>query len=137
MLDIAGVPAAAWPAAIDGVSLRSVLLGGNPSGFANKTLYWEFCTAVHPPLEPRKGAGWGHAVRRGPWKAVSFFADQALRLYNLESDVYEVHDVAASHPDIVAELAAYAKAAHVDSAAFPVDNSSPSCEREEREREPR
>jgi arylsulfatase A len=126
LLDLAGVPPALWPQRIDGVSLAPLMRGGPAAPYANRTLYWEFCTAVHPPLEPRAGAGWGHAVRRGPWKAVSFFADQPLRLYNLTEDVYEVHDRAAEFPDVVAELAAFAAAAHVDSADFPVANCKPS-----------
>ena len=126
VLELAGVPRASWPAGIDGISFAPLLLGGDPAPYANKSLYWEFCTAVHPPLEPRSGPGWGHALRRGPWKIVSFFADQPVRLYNLDEDVYEVHDLAAQHPDIVTELTALAKAAHVDSADFPVAGCTPS-----------
>ena len=125
LLDLAGVPPAAWPQRIDGVSFAAAALGSGPPP-SGGVLYFEFCTAVHPPLEPRAGPGWGHAVRLGDWKAVSFFADQPLRLYNLSADIYEVHDLAGAHPDVVAQLAAIAKAQHVDSADFPVDNCTPS-----------
>ena len=124
LLELAGVPPAGWPQGIDGVSFAAAALGG--AAPATSVLYWEFCTAVHPPLEPRKGAGWGHAVRLGDWKAVSFFVDQPLRLYNLSADIYEVNDVASAHPAVVAQLTAIAKAQHVDSPDFPVDNCSPS-----------
>ena len=101
--------------------VQNVLLDPvTPSG--NKTLYWEFCTATHPPLEPRSGVGWGHAVRMGQWKAVSFFVDQPLRLYDLSTDIYEVHDLAAQYPDIVSKMEAIAEASHVDSPDFPVQN---------------
>ena len=77
---------------------------------------------MHPPLEPVQGVGWGHAVRNGTWKLVSFFVDQAPRLYDLASDIYEVHNVANANPDVVAAMEAFAKAAHVDSPIFPVAN---------------
>ena len=68
----------------------------------------------------------GHAVRWGNWKAVSFFIDQPLRLYNLTSDVYEVHDVSAAFPDVMANITAFATSAHVNSTDFPILNCTPS-----------
>jgi len=125
ILDLAGVPQADWPQDIDGVSFKDVLLSGGGNS-DSKMLYWEFCTGTHPPLEPRSGVGWGHAVRMGKWKAVSFFEDQALRLYDLTTDIYEVHDVSADYPDVVKQIEAFAAAAHVDSAVFPIKNCTPS-----------
>lgn len=123
-LDLAGVPKSAWLKQ-DGRSIADVLRSptGTPApGTAPHALYWEFCTGVHPPLEPEKGVGWGHAVRNGTWKLVSFFVDQAPRLYDLSADIYEVHDVAAANPDVVARMQAFAVAQHVDSAVFPVQH---------------
>ena len=121
ILELAGVPAAARLRQ-DGASFAAALASpsGVAPGAAGHPLYWEFCTAVHPPLEPRKGTGWGHAVRNDTWKLVSFFVDQAPRLYDLSADVYEVNDVAAANPAVAAALEAWAKAQHVDSAIFPV-----------------
>ena len=129
ILDLAGIPVSQWLGK-DGVSLKEVLL--SPTGEVPPTspprppAYWEFCTDVHPPLEPRSGVGWGHAARNSTWKIVSFFEDQEPRLYDLDNDVYEVNDLAAEHPDIVASLSAWAKAQHVDSEIFPVKNCVPS-----------
>ncbi len=123
ILELAGVPAADWLVG-DGRSIADVLLsptGAPPAGAPLRApLYWEFCTAVHPPLEPRTGKGWGHAVVNGTMKLVSFFEDQAPRLYDLAADVYETHDISAANAAMVAAMSAYATAQHVDSAVFPV-----------------
>ena len=83
-------------------------------------------TATHPPLEPRSGPGWGRAIINGTWKALSFFKDQPLRLYDLAADVYEVHDLAAAHPDVVQALGDWGTSQHVDQPDFPVANCLPS-----------
>ena len=123
ILDMVGVPPSQWLHQ-DGRSIKDVLLspsGQPPAGAAPASqIYIEFCTAVHPPLEPRTGKGWGFMLRNESLKIVSFFEDQAPRLYNLTEDVYEVHDIAGKHPHIVAEMLAAAKAAHRDSPTFPI-----------------
>ena len=52
---------------------------------------------------------WEHegnsAVRSGPWKLVRKHGS-AWELYAIESDRAEAHDLAAEHPDVVADLAA-------------------------------
>jgi arylsulfatase A-like enzyme len=72
--------------------------------------------------------GWGHAVRHGKWKAVSFYADEPFELYDLSVDLGETRDVAAHHADVIADLTAFAKAAHIDNPLFPVQNCSASAE---------
>ncbi len=108
--------------ATDGTDISSLLLGGTPP--PHPPLYWEFCTAARPYDAPvRKGAGWGRAVRMGDWKGVWFFygpPHNNLFLYNLATDIGETTDVAASHPDIVAQMEAFAAAAHVNSTTFPM-----------------
>ena len=41
------------------------------------TRYAEFCT----------NNSWGHAVRAGQWKAVSFAVNETFQLYDVESDI--------------------------------------------------
>jgi len=53
--------------------------------------------------------GWGHAVRMGEWKAVSFFEGSPLQLYNLTADVGEENDISSKYPDVVAKMVAIAK----------------------------
>lgn len=48
------------------------------------------------------------AVRKGPWKLIAYpppHGDGAWQLYNLESDPTETKNIAAQHPQTVAELA--------------------------------
>jgi hypothetical protein len=59
----------------------------------------------------------------GDWKGVWFFytpPHNKLFLYNLAVDIGETTDVSAENPDIVAEMEAFAKAAHVNSSTFPM-----------------
>jgi len=45
------------------------------------------------------------AIRQGPWKLV-FLADGAKELYNLETDLSETKDLAATRPEVVARMSA-------------------------------
>jgi len=75
-------------------------------------LYWEFCYK-----------GWGHAVRKGEWKAVSFELNESFELYNITSDIHEDNNVAKKYPEIVQQLTTIAKEAHTDDPNWPT-----SCE---------
>ena len=61
-------------------------------------------------------SGSAQAVRFGSWKAVRqpMFTGE-IELYDLSEDLGEEHDVAASHPDVVARAAALMEAAHTPS----------------------
>jgi arylsulfatase A-like enzyme len=81
-------------AAVDGVNLLPHLLGENARS-PHEALFWRF--------GPQK------AVRKGKWKLVDardFDAktDSGWQLYDLSEDIGEKHNVAAQHPEIVAEL---------------------------------
>jgi arylsulfatase A-like enzyme len=81
-------------AAVDGVNLLPHLLGENAS-VPHEALFWRF--------GPQK------AVRKGKWKLVDardFDAktDSGWQLYDLSEDIGEKNNVAAQHPEIVAEL---------------------------------
>lgn len=86
--------------ALDGIDLSPVLLG-QPLGPREGALYWEYPAG--------KGS---QAVRIGPWKGVRRNIrgrpDAPFELYNLEQDPAETTDVAARHPEIVAEMRAVA-----------------------------
>jgi len=121
--ELAGIAQSVLPK-IDGVSFAPTLLGQTGKQVEHPPLYWEFCTQAHPPGVTRTGVGWGHAVRNGTWKAVSFFYDQPLELYNLATDLGETTNVAAKHPSIVAAFNAFAQAAHEDNPHFPVGDKA-------------
>ena len=76
------------PRDIDGISFVPTLLG-RPQAH-HEYLYWRY-----------RGK---EAVRQGPWKAVRLKPDGRIELYDLRQDIGEQHDVAASHPEIVAQM---------------------------------
>lgn len=73
------------PETFDGVDLWPLLLGGE---LAERALFWRF---------------WGQsAVRQGPWKLLS--VGNRLRLFNLENDKEEAHDLSERYPERVQTL---------------------------------
>ena len=91
------------PAASDGISFLSTLLGEEQK--KHDYLYWEF-----PAYKGQQ------AVRMGKWKGIRkniFDGNLALELYDLESDIQEQHDVSEEHPNVVAQIDAIMKEAHV------------------------
>ena len=95
------------PGKTDGISIVPSLLGAEAAGRKQKEhefMYWEFLNQF--------------AVRKGNWKAIKprknkKEAGTVWELYNLENDISESNDLASEQVELVAELAAFAKAAHV------------------------
>jgi arylsulfatase A-like enzyme len=90
------------PSDIDGLSIAPMLLGQSEKQKQHDYLYWAFYE--------RGGA---QAARIGRWKAVQQPYHSAVRLYDLEEDIGEETDLAASQPEVVAKLTAAMKAAYV------------------------
>jgi arylsulfatase A-like enzyme len=98
------------PTNIDGVSILPTLLADDKQP-QHKYLYWEF------------SSGGQQSVRAGKWKIIRSGVDTGdppFELYDLSRDIGEQHNVAAEHPDVVAQLAQYAKEAHAPSKLFPL-----------------
>jgi arylsulfatase A-like enzyme len=89
------------PSDTDGLSIVPTLLGQTGQQKQHEYLYWLFF---------ERGAG--HAARIGSWKAVQQPYHSPLRLYNLEKDIGEQHDLAAEQPEMVAKLKAAMQAAY-------------------------
>lgn len=90
--DIAGAES---PENIDGKSFKDELFGNKQE--PHEFLYWEF-----PSYKGQQ------AVRLGKWKGIRkdiFDGNLEIELYNIESDVLEQNNLAASHPDIVKQIA--------------------------------
>jgi arylsulfatase A-like enzyme len=104
----AALTGAQAPAGLDGVSVVPALLGKGAIA-RRDPLYWEF-----------HERGTQQSVRMGDWKAVRLGMKKPLELYDLKHDPGESHDVAASHPDIVAKIESYLRGARTDSPDFPV-----------------
>ncbi|MCC6173957.1 MAG: sulfatase-like hydrolase/transferase [Chloroflexi bacterium] len=86
----------------DGQDILPMLADGAPSPHANEDVFWEI--------------GVQTAVRRGPWKLVlnGLLIDDLpqrdpVHLSNLETDLGERHNLAAEHPELVADMRAAAE----------------------------
>ena len=73
---------------VQGKNLLPLLRGVESAG--HDTLFWEHYGA--------------RAVRAGHWKIVAYDGEAPWELYDMETDRSELHDLAATHPDRVAEL---------------------------------
>lgn len=88
---------------LDGLSLVPVLKG--MGALQDRDMFWHFPGYL--------GAGKHHwrttpaaAIRRGDWKLITFFEDGRRELYNLKEDPGQKHDLVASEPERMAEMAA-------------------------------
>lgn len=93
LADLAGI---ACPPT-DGISYLPTLVGDEVKQKEHEYLYWEY-------PDPHIGL---KAVRWGKWKGIISDirkGNMAMELYDLDSDLQELHDVASQHPDIVEKL---------------------------------
>jgi arylsulfatase A-like enzyme len=101
------------PEGIDGISMLPTLLGKPGEQREHEYLYWEF-----------HEQGKRQAVRMGDWKGirqnVAKNPNGPIELYNLKNDIGEKDNVAARHPEIVAKIEAYMKAARMPSEHWPL-----------------
>lgn len=105
---IAGEPI---PKKTDGISFLPTL-EGKENQKKHDFLYWEF---------PARGGE--QAVRMGKWKGVRLNVDrgfdQPIELYDLSVDIGETNNVAAQHPEIVAQISEIMRQEHTLSPLFP------------------
>jgi arylsulfatase A-like enzyme len=121
--EVAGIPVAGIPVAglavekeVDGISMLPTLMGEEGQQ-EHEYLYWEF-----------HERGGRVAVRKGDWKAVRYDVlenpDEPLELYNLAEDIGEENNVAAQHPEIVAEMETIIQQARTPSDIFAFSSST-------------
>jgi arylsulfatase A-like enzyme len=103
--ELAGVKA---PEGIDGLSVVPTLLG-NSGQKSHAYLYWEF-----------HERGSKQALRFGDWKAVRLQPGGPIELYDVKADVGERQNVAAKHPDVVAQAEGYLRRARTESENWPL-----------------
>ncbi|QDT70273.1 Arylsulfatase [Planctomycetes bacterium MalM25] len=110
---LADAAGADTPAGIDGVSLAPTLWGDPADQAEHAGIYFEFTE--------KRGR---RSIRRGDWKAVQYDVStnnpKPIELYDLANDLGEENDLAAEHPEIVAELQAAMDAAHTRSEGSPL-----------------
>lgn len=99
------------PAEIDGISFLPTLLGQASEQKKHEYLYWEF-----------HERGGRLAVRKDKWKAVKYDVlekpDAPLELYDLSVDLGEENNIAAQHPEVVAEMKRIMEQARTPSEVF-------------------
>ena len=101
--ELAGAQA---PTGLDGVSVAAALTGA--AKIDHPPLYWEF-----------HEGGYFRAARMGDWKAVSPGPDEPTQLYKFPEDIGEANNIAADHPDIVAQVDAFMASARTPSEHWP------------------
>lgn len=100
---------AAPPEGLDGLSLVPTLTGEGEQA-QHDFLYWEF----------HEGDASKQAVRMGRWKAVRLSPSAPLELYDLSADPGETADVAADHPNVLAEIRDYLAGARTENEYWPL-----------------
>lgn len=100
LADVAGRPDLV-PKDVDGLSLVPSLAGQPERQARHDYLYWAFYER-----------GGGQAVRMKNWKAIEQPLNSAVRLYDLAADIGEEHDLAADHPEVVADARRAMRAAY-------------------------
>lgn len=116
---VAELTGAKAPPDIDGISILPTLVGEAATGHPQKQhefLYWEI--------------GGSAAIRQGNWRAVRAKAASPWQLFDLSTDPSESKDLAATHPEMVAKLAALATQAHAPA----VEGTFTRTDRHERDR---
>ena len=100
------------PDDIDGMDISEILLGKATSSsrkiINNRFLYWEFYER-----------GFQQAVRWKNWKAVKLKWNEPIELYDLSRDISESRNIAAIHPEVVAQFEFYLKNCRIPSEEFP------------------
>jgi arylsulfatase A-like enzyme len=79
----------------DGVSLIPLITSGN---IAERHLFW------HYPHYSNQGGDPGSAIRLGDFKLIDDFETGKQELYNLKTDISELHDISSANPEKTKEL---------------------------------
>jgi arylsulfatase A-like enzyme len=91
--------------ALDGVSILPLLQSGGKGTLPREALYWHFPGYLQ--ADESRGT-WrttpAGAIRSGDFKLLEFFEDQHVELYNLQDDLSQQHDLAATMPEKADEL---------------------------------
>jgi len=97
------------PAGIDSISVVPTLTGHQDQQPEHEFLYWEF----------HEGGFRQAALYRGRWKGIrTGRPDAPVQLFDTDTDVAEVHDVAKQHPEIAATIGTWLKSARSENPAW-------------------
>ncbi len=94
---------------LDGKSILPILTGEEI--WKERPLFWHFPIYLEaylkkgdPTQDPLFRTRPGSAVRQGDWKLIQYFEDNDLELYNLEEDIGEKNNLAATYPEKLNEM---------------------------------
>lgn len=108
--ELAGLPV---PADTEGISFAPLLAGNEAAQKKHRSLYWEF-----------HELGGRRAIQTGDWKLVQYGLKPGSfgkpQLYQLRDDEGERDDLAAKHPERVADMLRLMDAARVPNGRFPL-----------------
>ncbi len=99
------------PPNIDGLSIVPTLLGQEDRQKRHPYLYWEWPTYN---WGKRQYTGMMQGLRQGDWKLVRHSTKEPWQLYDLSKDISETNNLAKKHLEIVKQLDALVREAHVD-----------------------
>lgn len=94
LLQLTGMPL--MPAQHTGGISIAPLLTNNT--IKRDALFW------HYPHYGNQGGSPGAAIRMGDWKLIEWYEDNNIELYNLQTDVEEMHNLAEQNPEMVSKL---------------------------------
>lgn len=112
LAELAGI---GCPENVDGLSFLPELTGKEQK--LHDYLYWEL--QLDGWSRPMPDGGFRQAVRMGNWKAVRYGIMNRTELYNLDDDLYEIHDLANERSDIVREMETLFEDARSEADGFP------------------
>ena len=104
ILELAGIEKPA-DKTLDGTCLLPVIFNG---ATPKRQLYWHFPIYLEQGNEETQDQLFrtrpGSAIRDGNWKLIQYFENGDLELYNLETDIREKHNLAATNKEKADEL---------------------------------
>jgi arylsulfatase A-like enzyme len=101
ILEMAGIKKYSTVQTVDGKSFVSMLLQKGTTS-PGRELYWHFPNNWGPA---GPGIGATSTVRKGDWKLIYFYEDSHFELYNINTDIGELNNLADQQSAKVRELA--------------------------------
>ena len=101
---------------VDGESIVP-LLHGDKAALENRAIFWHYPLYLETPADnavinrygsnqPMWRAAPSTLIMKGKWKLMHFYEDNSIRLYNVEDDLSEDHEISKTHPEVAETLLA-------------------------------
>lgn len=110
MPTIAELTGADTPEGVDGISMANLLFGKKQEK-QHRYLYWDYGHCRNR---------YDQAVRMGKWKGIRLGQGENIQLYDLDTDISEMHNLAEDYPEIVEEITKIMKTAYIPNERYPI-----------------